>query len=60
MAVDLDRGDRRTRLGERQREGAEAGADLYVAGTSVFAGNDPTTYAGRIAAIRNAATTVTA
>ena len=39
---------------------AEAGADLYVAGTSVFAGNDPTTYAGRIAAIRNAATIVTA
>jgi ribulose-phosphate 3-epimerase len=39
---------------------AEAGADLYVAGTSVFAGNDPTTYAGRIAAIRSAATTVTA
>ena len=39
---------------------ADAGADLFVAGTSVFAGNDPTTYAGRIAAIRNAATTVTA
>lgn len=34
---------------------AEAGADLLVAGTSVFAGNDPATYAGRIAAIRNAA-----
>ena len=39
---------------------ADAGADLYVAGTSVFAGNDSTTYAGRIAAIRNAAMTVTA
>jgi len=39
---------------------ADAGADLFVAGTSVFAGNDPTTYAGRIAAIRNAATAVTA
>lgn len=39
---------------------ADAGADLYVAGTSVFAGNDPSTYAGRIAAIRNAATAVTA
>ena len=39
---------------------AEAGADLFVAGTSVFAGNDPATYAARIAAIRNAATTVTA
>jgi len=39
---------------------ADAGADLYVAGTSVFAGNDPKTYVGRIAAIRNAATAVTA
>jgi len=39
---------------------ADAGADLFVAGTSVFAGNDPKTYAGRIAAIRNAAMTVTA
>jgi len=39
---------------------ADAGADLFVAGTSVFAGNDPKTYAGRIAAIRNAATAVTA
>ncbi|MDB5538625.1 MAG: Ribulose-phosphate 3-epimerase [Devosia sp.] len=39
---------------------AEAGADLFVAGTSVFSGNDPTSYAGRIAAIRNAATAVTA
>lgn len=38
----------------------DAGADLYVAGTSVFSGNDPKTYAGRIAAIRNAATAVTA
>ncbi|WP_423067633.1 ribulose-phosphate 3-epimerase [Devosia sp. CN2-171] len=45
---------------ENSRALAEAGVDLYVAGTSVFAGNDPTTYAGRIAAIRNAATTVTA
>jgi len=39
---------------------ADAGADLFVAGTAVFAGNDPTTYAGRISAIRNAATTMTA
>jgi ribulose-phosphate 3-epimerase len=45
---------------DNSRALAEAGADLYVAGTSVFSGNDPTTYAGRIAAIRNAATTVTA
>ncbi len=33
----------------------EAGANVFVAGTSVFAGNDPKTYAGRIAAIRDAA-----
>ncbi len=39
---------------------AEAGADLYVAGTAVFSGNDPKTYATRIAAIRNAAQTLTA
>jgi ribulose-phosphate 3-epimerase len=39
---------------------AEAGADLYVAGTAIFAGNDAKTYAGRIAAIRNAATKVIA
>jgi ribulose-phosphate 3-epimerase len=39
---------------------ADAGADLYVAGTSVFSGNDPKTYDGRISAIRNAATVVTA
>jgi ribulose-phosphate 3-epimerase len=45
---------------ENARALAEAGADLFVAGTSVFAGNDPATYAGRIAAIRNAAITVRA
>ena len=45
---------------ENARALAEAGADLLVAGTSVFAGNDPATYAGRIAAIRNAAMTVRA
>jgi ribulose-phosphate 3-epimerase len=45
---------------ENARALAEAGADLFVAGTSVFAGNDPQTYAGRIAAIHTAATTVTA
>jgi ribulose-phosphate 3-epimerase len=39
---------------------AAAGANLLVAGTSVFSGNDPKTYAGRIAAIRNAAETVIA
>ncbi|WP_374625660.1 ribulose-phosphate 3-epimerase, partial [Devosia sp.] len=40
------------------RDLALAGADVFVAGTSVFKGNDPRTYAGRIAALRNAATTV--
>jgi ribulose-phosphate 3-epimerase len=39
---------------------AEAGADVFVAGTAIFHGNDPATYASRIAALRNAATTVTA
>ncbi|MEO8882121.1 MAG: ribulose-phosphate 3-epimerase, partial [Devosia sp.] len=39
---------------------AAAGANLFVAGTSVFAGNDPKTYAARISAIRNAAKTITA
>lgn len=39
---------------------ADAGANLLVAGTSVFAGNDASTYAGRIASLRNAAMTVTA
>jgi ribulose-phosphate 3-epimerase len=34
---------------------AVAGANLFVAGTSVFSGNDPATYAGRIAGLRNAA-----
>lgn len=37
-----------------------AGANVLVAGSAVFAGNDPTTYAGRIAAIRAAATQYTA
>jgi ribulose-phosphate 3-epimerase len=39
---------------------ADAGADVFVAGTSIFSGNDAETYASRIAAIRNAATTVVA
>jgi ribulose-phosphate 3-epimerase len=37
---------------------ARAGANVLVAGTAIFAGNDPSTYAGRISAIRKAATTV--
>ena len=35
---------------------ADAGANVLVAGSSVYAGNDPNTYAGRIKAIRDAAT----
>lgn len=34
----------------------DAGANVLVAGSAVYGGNDPTTYAGRIAAIREAAT----
>src|SRR5690606_30938226 len=37
---------------------AGAGANVMVAGSAIFSGNDPKTYAGRIAAIRNAATTI--
>jgi ribulose-phosphate 3-epimerase len=36
----------------------EAGANVLVAGTAIFAGNDPKTYDKRIAAIRKAATTI--
>jgi len=39
---------------------AAAGATVLVAGTAIFAGNDPKTYAQRIAAIRNGAQTITA
>jgi ribulose-phosphate 3-epimerase len=35
---------------------AAAGANVFVAGSSVFSGNDPATYAPRIKAIRDAAT----
>lgn len=37
-----------------------AGANVLVAGSAIYAGNHPTTYAGRIAALRDAATTRTA
>lgn len=37
---------------------AAAGANVFVAGSSVYSGNDPATYAGRIAAIRTAASTI--
>ncbi|MCS6761043.1 MAG: ribulose-phosphate 3-epimerase [Candidatus Devosia symbiotica] len=36
---------------------AEAGADVFVAGSSVYGGNDPAIYAPRISAIRNTAST---
>ena len=36
---------------------AEAGANVFVAGSSVYGGNDPATYTPRIAAIRTAAST---
>ena len=41
-------------------EVARAGANVLVAGSAVYAGNDPSTYAGRIKAIRDAATSVVA
>jgi ribulose-phosphate 3-epimerase len=37
---------------------AAAGANVFVAGSSVFSGNDPATYAPRIKAIRDAAQTI--
>ena len=45
---------------ENARALAASGANLFVAGTSIFAGNDPKTYGGRIAALRQAAVTLTA
>jgi ribulose-phosphate 3-epimerase len=36
---------------------AAAGANVFVAGSSILSGNDPASYASRIAAIRSAATT---
>lgn len=35
---------------------ARAGCNVFVAGSSIYGGNDPATYASRIAAIRDAAT----
>lgn len=40
---------------ENAREIVAAGANVLVAGSAVYGGNDPQTYAGRIAAIRDAA-----
>ena len=42
---------------DNARAVAEAGANVFVAGSSVYGGNDPATYAPRIAALRNAAST---
>ena len=41
---------------ENARAAVDAGANVLVAGSAVYRGNDPKTYAGRIAAIRDAAT----
>ena len=41
---------------DNAREIVQAGANVLVAGSSVYAGNDSKTYAGRIKAIRDAAT----
>ena len=45
---------------DNARELAQAGINVFVAGTAILGGNDTTTYASRIAAIRTAASTVTA
>jgi ribulose-phosphate 3-epimerase len=45
---------------DNARAVAEAGADVFVAGSSILSGNDATTYAPRIAAIRDAAATLIA
>jgi ribulose-phosphate 3-epimerase len=42
---------------DNARAVADAGANVFVAGSSVYGGNDPATYQKRIAAIRNAAST---
>jgi len=42
---------------DNARDIAAAGANVLVAGSSVYGGNDPATYAPRIASIRQAATT---
>ena len=45
---------------ENAAEVAVAGANVFVAGSAIYAGNDPKTYASRIGAIRRAAETITA
>lgn len=41
---------------DNARDIVAAGANVLVAGSAIYAGNDPSTYAGRIKAIRDAAT----
>lgn len=43
---------------DNAREIVAAGANVLVAGSAIYGGNDPSTYAGRIKAIRDAATSV--
>jgi ribulose-phosphate 3-epimerase len=45
---------------ENARALADAGANVFVAGTSIFAGNDAKAYGDRIAALRQATQTVKA
>ncbi|WIJ26712.1 ribulose-phosphate 3-epimerase [Devosia sp. RR2S18] len=45
---------------ENARAVADAGANVFVAGSSILGGNDPTTYAPRIQAVRTAASTIQA
>jgi ribulose-phosphate 3-epimerase len=45
---------------ENARAVGEAGANVFVAGSSIYGGNDAATYAARITAIRNAASTLRA
>lgn len=54
--IEVDGGVEPANAGEIVR----AGANVLVAGSSIFAGNDPKTYAGRIAALRQAAATIEA
>jgi ribulose-phosphate 3-epimerase len=42
---------------DNARDVAAAGANVLVAGSSIYGGNDPATYAPRISAIRTAAST---
>lgn len=45
---------------ENARAVADAGANVFVAGSSILGGNDSTTYAKRIQAVRTAASTIQA